>query len=409
MSDPLTLTRTGARLDGWLALADQLAARFAERAAQHDREGSFPFENFDDLRAAKLHLLTVPEEFGGWGATLAEAVRVMERLARGDGSTALVFDMHVQVLGSLSESRPWDGDLFAQFCRNIVEHGAIINSCATEPELGSPSRGGLPATRARWDGDGYRITGRKTFSSGSPVLTHALIPAVPDNADGETVGVFLVPMDRPGIRIEETWDVLGMRTTGSNDLWLDDVPVSASELVQRRGPDSPDPGRVSGGAWFGMTISAVYLGIATAARDAAIDFAQRRTPTALKGAAIATLQPIQRLVGALEAELLTARALLYNTADAWAQCPDERPDLMAHVGLCKVTATTHAVNATDLALRVVGGQSMSRALPLERLFRDVRAGLFHPPTDDVAYANLGKRLLQRAAPTGAEERNQQGP
>jgi alkylation response protein AidB-like acyl-CoA dehydrogenase len=276
----------------------------------------------------------------------------------------------------------------------VVERGAIINSCATEPELGSPSRGGLPATRAHWTGDGYRITGRKTFSSGSPVLTHALIPAVLDNAPENSVGVFLMPMDRPGVRIEETWDVLGMRTTGSNDLWLEDVPVSQSELVQLRGPDTPDPARFSGGAWFGMTIAGVYLGIAAAARDVALDFARQRKPTALKGAPIATLEPIQRLVGALEAELLTARALLYNTADAWAHSPDQRPDLLPYVGLCKVTATTHAVRATDLALRVVGGQSMSRSLPLERLFRDVRAGLFHPPTEDVAYANLGKRLLQ---------------
>lgn len=404
MSDPLTLTRTSARLDRWLGLADELASRFFERAAQHDREGSFPFENFDDLRAAGLHLLTVPEEFGGWGATLPEAIQVIERLARGDGSTALVFDMHVQVLGSLSESRPWDGDQFARFCRSIVEDGAIINSCATEPELGSPSRGGLPATRACWTGDGYRLTGRKTFSSGSPVLTHALIPAVLDNAAEGTVGVFLMPMDRPGVQIEETWDVLGMRTTGSNDLWLEDVPVSVDELVQRRGPDVADPGRVSGGAWFGMTIAGVYLGIASAARDAAIDFALQRKPTALNGAAIATLEPIQRQLGALEAELLTARALLYTTADAWAQHPAQRPDLLTHVGLCKVTATTHAVSATDLALRVVGGQSMSRGLPLERLFRDVRAGLFHPPTEDLAYANLGRRLVQRAAPEQQERK-----
>lgn len=404
MSDPLTLTRTSARLDRWLRLADELAPRFGERAARHDREGSFPFENFDDLRAAGLHLLTVPEEFGGWGATLPEAIRVIERLARGDGSTALVFDMHVQVLGSLSESRPWDGDQFARFCCSIVEGGAIINSCASEPELGSPSRGGLPATHARWTGDGYRLTGRKTFSSGSPVLTHALIPAMLDNAPEGTVGVFLMPMDRPGVRIEETWDVLGMRTTGSNDLWLEDVPVSASDLVQRRGPDVPDPGKVSGGAWFGMTIAGVYLGIASAARDAAIDFARQRTPTALGGAAIATLEPIQRQLGALEAELLTARALLYTTAEAWAEHPAQRPDLMTHVGLCKVIATTHAVSATDLALRVVGGQSMSRALPLERLFRDVRAGLFHPPTEDMAYANLGKRLVQHAAPDQQERK-----
>lgn len=395
MFDPLRLTYEHERLARWLALADELAARFAGRAAMHDHAASFPYENFADLRAARLHLLTVPEEYGGWGATLPEAIQVVERLARGDGSTALVFDMHVHVIGGLSESRPWDEAVFAGVCRTIVEQDALINSCATEPELGSPSRGGVPATRAMWTGDGYRITGHKTFSSGAPVLTHVLIPAVLDQEPEETVGVFLVPMDRPGVRIEETWDVMGMRTTGSHDLLLDDVRVTPAALVQRRGPGIPNPGKGSGGAaWFGLTVAGVYLGVAAAARDAAIAFAQQRAPTALHGASIATLEPIQRLVGRLEGELLTARALVYAVADAWAQRPEQRPALMAHVGLCKVTATTHAVSAVDLALRVVGGQSMSRKLPLERLFRDVRAGLFHPPTEELAYANLGKRLLE---------------
>ncbi len=393
MIDPLVLVRTSARLAQWLRTADDLAARFAERAPQHDRDASFPFENFSDLHAAQFHLLTVPEEYGGWGATLLEAIQVVERLARGDGATALVFDMHVQVLGSLSESRPWDDARFGAFCRQVVQEGGLINSCATEPELGSPSRGGLPATRARWTGDGWAITGRKTFSSGSPVLTHVLVPAVLDNEPEGTVGVFLLPMQRPGIRIEETWDVVGMRTTASHDLVLEQVPVSPDDLALRRDPGAPDPGRSSGGAWFGMTISGVYLGVAEAAREAAIRFAQERKPTALKGQPIATLESIQRLVGALEAELLTARSLLYSVAEAWAQRPEDRLALMPHIGVCKVIATTHAVKATDLAMRVVGGQSMSRSLPLERFFRDVRAGLFHPPTEDLALANLGKGLL----------------
>lgn len=393
MHDPLTIGRTSERLQQWLATADDLAARFAERAPQHDRDASFPFENFADLRAAGFQLLTVPQEFGGWGATLSEAVRVIERLAQGDGSTALVFDMHVHVLGSLSESHAWNEETFARFYRLIVAEGAIINSCATEPELGSPSRGGLPATRAAWNGDGWRITGHKTFASGSPVLTHALIPSVIDNAPADTVGLFLVPMDRPGLRIEPTWDVMGMRSTGSHDLLLHDVPVAPDELVQRREPGVADAGPNSGGAWFGLTVAGVYLGVASAARDVAVRFAQERKPTALKGAPIATLPSIQQLIGSLEAKLLTARSLLYTIADAWSGHPDQRSELMPQIGLCKVIATTHAVEATDLALRVVGGQSMSRKLPLERLFRDVRAGLFHPPTEDVAYGNVGKYLL----------------
>jgi alkylation response protein AidB-like acyl-CoA dehydrogenase len=392
MFDPL-MFRQNNRLARWLQIADDLAPRFAERAPQHDQNSTVPFQNYDDIRAAHLHLLTVPKEYGGWGATLLEAVQVVERLARGDGATALVFDMHVQVMGSLSESQPWNEECFAGFCHQVVEEGALINSAATEPELGSPSRGGLPATHAYWEGDGWRISGRKSFASGAPVVTHFLIPAVLDNACEGTVGVFLMAMDRPGIRIEPTWDVMGMRTTASHDLVLEDVPVAPEDLVVRREPGTPDAAKASGSVWFGLTLAGVYLGIAEAARDAAVKFAQERTPTALRGEPIATLEPIQRLVGQLESELLTARSLLYSVAEAWQQCPEERSNLMSHIGLCKVVATTHAIKTTDLALRVVGGQSMSRKLPLERLFRDVRAGLFHPPTEEVAYATLGKNLL----------------
>jgi alkylation response protein AidB-like acyl-CoA dehydrogenase len=381
------------RLARWLELADQLAARFCERAPKHDRAGTMPTENFVDLRAAGFHLLPVPQEYGGWGATLPEAVRVIERLARGDGATALVFDMHVQVVGSLAETRPWNDDRFARFCCEIVEHGALVNSAATEPELGSPSRGGLPKTTARKDGNVWRVTGRKSWASGAPVLSHFLIPAVLEDAPQGTVGVFLMAMDRPGVHFEETWDPLGMRGTGSHDLVLEAVPIDAQNLVVVREVGAPDPAKVSTGAWFSLTVGGVYLGIAQAARDVALQYAQARKPTALQGKSIATLEPIQRLTGQLEVELLTARALLYAVADAWAEQPEQRNHLVSYVGVAKATATQHAVNATDLALRIVGGQSMARSFPLERLFRDVRAGLFHPPTEDAAYGGVGKQIL----------------
>ena len=395
MIDPILLSNRFPRQGELTAIADELAAGFARRAAEHDHDGSFPFENYDALRASGLHLLTVPQELGGSGVSLPLAMLVLERLAQGDGATALVFAMHVQVLGSLSESRAWPHERWAALCREVVAHGALVNSAASEPELGSPSRGGLPATRARWDGEGWLLDGRKTFATGAPVLTHFLIPAVlqaPDSAPG-TVGVFVVGRDRPGFGVDETWDVMGMRSTGSHDLVLAGVRLEHEDLVLRREPGAPDAGRVSGGAWFGMSLSAVYLGIAAAARDTALAFAHERKPTALQGKSIATLETVQQRLGALQSELLTARALLYSVADNWERDPAARADLLPYVGQIKVIATTHAVAAVDLALRVVGGQAMSRALPLERLFRDVRAGLFHPPTEEAANTTIGKILL----------------
>ncbi|GAC1545154.1 MAG: acyl-CoA dehydrogenase family protein [Herpetosiphon sp.] len=398
MLDPLDWTLPSERLRPWLGQADELATHFAERAVVHDREGSFPFENFRDLQAARFHLLPVPQEFGGWGCTIEEAVRVIERLARGDGATALVFAMHLQVLGGASEGRPWTEERFAHLCRAVVADGGFVNSTATEPELGSPSRGGLPATTATRVEGGWRINGRKTWSSGSPVLGHFLAPAVLNGPDlaADTIGVFDLRPDMPGLRIEETWNVMGMRTTGSHDLVLEQVVVRDEDLLVERAPGTPDAGRASSGAWFGMVVSAVYLGVATAARDQAIRFAQERRPTALGGKAIATLEVIQQRLGALESELLPARSLLYSIARSWASWPERRPELMAHVGATKVLATHNAIAATDLAMRIVGGTAMERSFPLERLFRDVRAGLFHPPAEEAGHARLGQALFAAA-------------
>ncbi|MEZ4734941.1 MAG: acyl-CoA dehydrogenase family protein [Caldilineaceae bacterium] len=130
----------------FIGIAQALAEQFDKRAAEHDRAGTFPFENYDDVRAAGLPSLIVPEQYGGWGAGLPETVMTMGALAVGDGSTALNVTMHMQTLGGALEAGGWPPTLLEQVCRDAVEQGYLINSIATEPELGSPSRGGKPKT-----------------------------------------------------------------------------------------------------------------------------------------------------------------------------------------------------------------------------------------------------------------------
>src|SRR5688572_3427506 len=181
------------RQRGFVALAAELADRFAERAEAHDRAGTFPHENFADLHRAGYLSLTVPTEFGGQGATILEAALAQERLARGDGATALGGAMHLGILGRIgravlagdpAEMGGWDRERYARVARAVLEEGALINSAASEPETGSPSRGGRPATRAvptstnepnsQSDSDhtqvgrGYTLTGRKTFTTMAP-------------------------------------------------------------------------------------------------------------------------------------------------------------------------------------------------------------------------------------------------
>lgn len=388
------------RQQRFIDVASALIPALRERASQHDRDGTFPHENFADIRRAGLPALVIPEAFDGWGANLLESCLAMETLAQGDGSTALSFVMHVQVMGSASENQPggWPQPLFAQVCRDAVERGALINSVATEPNMGSPSRGGLPETTAqpvRENGAAaWRINGLKTFASLSPEMDYFIIPAALQDGSGH-VARFVIPAG-PYFEIVETWDAFGMRSTGSHDLKIVNAPVTDEQMIGRGAPGPHNTGKAPANAWFICTVGAVYLGVALAALDFAADFALKRVPTAL-GKPIAELESIQRRLGQAELLLLQARTLLYNTAVDWDERPTRRDELGPAVIAAKYTATNNAIEAVDHAVRVVGGAAMARSLPLERFLRDVRPGLFHPPNDDQALVIFGKNALKRSA------------
>lgn len=379
----------------FIGIARRLAASFSRRAAEHDRAGSFPFENIDEVRAAGLPSLIVPAELGGWGTNLLETLRTVEALAVGDGSTALSVTMHMQTLGSAAESRYWPQPLFRRVCEAAVQRGALINALASEPELGSPSRGGRPKTTARpvpATGDrpaGWLINGRKNFASLSPALDYMVILAAREDGSAAN-GNFVVEVG-PGVEIVETWDAMGMRSTGSHDVLLHDVFVPAENLI----PAGGKGGQPRTNAWFPLTLSAVYLGVAAAALRSAAAYAHERVPTAL-GKPIAELESIQRRLGQAELLLHQGRVLLYQAAALWDERPDCRDALAESILVAKYTATNNAVAAVDACMRVVGGAGMSRSLPLERYYRDVRGGLNHPMNDDQLYVHLGQSVLARS-------------
>jgi len=385
------------RQQRFLDLAAELADTFAPRADAHDRDGTFPFENYADLRRSGYLRMVVPPEYGGDGANLFEVVLAQERLARGDGATAMAVDMTLHMIGRMAEQPSWPAPIFAEVCRAIVEQGALINSAATEPELGSPSRGGLPATTATPTDGGWLISGHKQFVSMAPALNYFVVSAaLPPSADapkGATASA-VVPADSPGLRLEDTWSsALSLRTSGSYDVLLDQVFVPDAWLVERQPVGGPPPqGAPLALAWFGLTLSAVYLGIGQAAADAVGAYARERTPSAL-GRPIATLPNIQRRVGEIQALLLPARAVLYQAARTWVEQPEQRAGLAPSLALAKYLCTNAAIAATDAALRIAGGFGLTRKLPLERFYRDARAGLTHPPNDDAALEMIGRAAL----------------
>ncbi|WP_143176279.1 acyl-CoA dehydrogenase family protein, partial [Burkholderia ubonensis] len=153
------------------AQLDRLAPELAADAARNDVLGRFPHENFARLQRAGLIAQVVPRDYGGAGATLAQASRIVAAVARADPAAALVLTMTYlqhRALGR-ADSR-WPESLRRAVFDSAVADGALINALRVEPALGSPTRGGLPETVARRDGDGWRLSGHKLYSTGIPAL-----------------------------------------------------------------------------------------------------------------------------------------------------------------------------------------------------------------------------------------------
>jgi alkylation response protein AidB-like acyl-CoA dehydrogenase len=374
---------------GIASLADRLAVKFAERAPKHDREGSFPFDNFTDLRDSGYLKLTLPKKYGGDELSLYEMLIAQERIARGDGSTALAVGWHMALILSLRYTNRWPEELFARFSEEVVKDGAVINHFASEQATGSPTRGGKPQTTAVKVDKGWLINGRKTFSTLSPIVEHFTISAGIEEND--EIGEFFVRKGL-GVSIVETWNTLGMRATGSHDVILDHVFVPDDEVISLSGTEKQRQIEDDGGGSL-LHIPACYIGIAYAARNFAVDFAKNYKPNSLPGP-IAELPRIQQQIGEMEVDLITARTLLYSVADRWDADPEGRIALKPDLGLAKYIATNHAIRIVDKAMRIVGASSLSRNLPLERMYRDVRAGLHNPPMDDVVLQLLAKRAIE---------------
>lgn len=367
--------------------AAELAAVFAATAGDYDASAAFPFANIRLLHEVGLAALTAPVELGGGGAGLAEASEVIREIARGEPSTALILIMQYINLATLPKGR-WPGHLARKVIGDAVENGALINAFRVEPELGTPLRGGLPATVARRRADGWSISGRKIYSTGAEGLNWAIVWARTDEA-APRVGGFLVPLSASGLRIEKSWNPLGMRATGSHDVVLEDVWVPLDHAADIRHPSEWEPRGEGQAAWFGMLPGALYTGVAEAARDWLVGFLKKRVPTNL-GQPLATVPRIQQAVGEIEELIAVNRRLI---ASAARDVDEGRPFTLSEAGLIKVVTTENAIAAVEKALKLTGNHGISRDNPLERHLRDVLCGRIHSPQEDTVRLSAGKLAL----------------
>ncbi|MFL5679766.1 MAG: acyl-CoA dehydrogenase family protein [Chloroflexota bacterium] len=345
--------------------------------------------------AAGLHTVVVPEEHGGLGAGVDEAVRMLAALGAVDGSSALGFAMHVHVVGSAAESPGWPAGLREWLFTEVANRGALINAASTEESGGSPARGAIPGTVADPVTDGYTLTGEKTWTTWLPALRYALVSArVAGSDDPPRIGTFIVDLEAPGVVRRPGFEALGMRASASGRLRLDSVTVAADRVLGIRPVGAPDPRGPAPQAWFGLSIAAVYLGVGEGARSDVARWALDRRPGD-GSTAVADIPTVQVRLGRLDATLRAARMVVLDVARRWAESPPEvRATLAPDIALAKLVATNAAVSATDEALRIAGGPGFMSGR-LERAFRDARAGLINPPLEDVAYQGFAKIVLER--------------
>ena len=364
-----------------------LAVRLAQRAEKHDREASFPFDDFADLHRAGVLALPRPSALGGQGLRLDDSCRLLEQLARGSGPTALVLNMHLYNRGGgfalFRES------FRARVAAAVRDEGALIASSISE----SGASLGSPTVVARKVAGGYRVSGRKYFCTGAPLLRWFLFNARLEGFERPGVsGTVVLAAERgtEGMTIHETWDAMGMRATGSHDIEFADAFIADECLIGEEGAGFE--GGLQSLPWYALGIASVYLGIAGAAFDFVVEYAKGRKLHP-QPRSIAHLPGIQFDVAEMSIALMAARAFVLKTASDLAGGAALGDELVPAVTAPQYVATRTALDVVTQAMQTMGGPSIFRRHPIERLYRDVRAGTLHPYTHNWLLEIIGKARL----------------
>lgn len=373
-------------------LTDDLLKTLHSRAASYDRDNQFFAEDLADLRDAGYLRAALPEEKGGLGLTVHEINAEQRRLAYWAPATAVGVNMHLYWTGPLAE-RYHSGDHTLDWLIDDVAAGKVLAAGHGEP--GNDTAIDNSSTTATPVDGGYELTGHKIFTSLSPAWDWLGLHARDDsNPEDPRIIHAFVPRDADGVRTVETWDTLSVRATASHDTKLDRVFVPADKVVDSvRLGELPGPFISGIFSWVLPALGNVYLGISRRALDVALDVARNRTALSLGGGAVAGKPFTQYHVAEAELLLDLATSALDHLTQALAAGEDFGDRILLKLFAAKENGTAAARQVTDLALEIAGAGSLHRRGELERLYRDVRAGAFHPPNSDFVRDYIGKFAL----------------
>jgi alkylation response protein AidB-like acyl-CoA dehydrogenase len=374
-------------------LSDELLQSFGERAPTYDRENRFFTEDFEDLRLAGYLELAVPVELGGRGLNLAQICQEQRRLAYRAPATALATNMHIYWTG-LAAGLLRMGDSSCKWILEEAANGEVF--AAGHGEGGNDFPVMLSTTRAERTEGGYRFYGHKIFGSLTPVWTRLGLHAMDtsDPAQPKIVHAFL-PRDADGFRIIPTWDVLGMRATRSDDTILEGafVPDNYISRVVPAGLAGADLFVLSIFAWAEPTFANIYVGVAQRAIDLAVASLKRRTSIGLGGRALTYHPMLQHAVAEMTLTLDGMIAHIDQVAEDWSNGVEHGGLWPSKLVSAKYHCVEGAKKIVDLAMEVSGGTGMFKSNELERLYRDVRCGGFHPANNALVHEIVGKTTL----------------
>ena len=393
----------------FVAFAEQHSADFACHADQHDREGSFPLENVTAMQRSGVMAACVPTEFGGLGVESAHDVTVgISRLGRGDGSTAIAATMHICSTWLLT--RVWRAATAAGEILKAEEAAATLREigagrvvrCSPNAERGTDML--HPLVEATKVNDGWELNGRKIFGTLSPAATLFSFACRVQLPSGNFRRAYArVARGNAGMHIQDNWDALGLRATGSHDIVFQNCRISEDALQDDGEWGTWTEKSLSRQLIPNMGLVGAFLGMAEAARDLIVNSVTEQCMGA-KGRVLAERASIQRLIAEIEIDLAGARSMLTRTGtivDAFfsshlaGKMPlGELHALMKDFQCTKWFVNRKVIEIVDKALTATGGAGYLNAHPLSRLYRDVRAGPFMQMfSPNEAFEYIGKVTL----------------
>ena len=382
-------TSSGARL---VALAEALALEIAPFAAAHDRDGSYPHASADRLAAAGYYAAPIPADLGGMGAdSLHDVVVASSRLARADASLAIGVNMHMAALANMARMYRDGAEKLAPALERIAHEGVRLAAAVSEPGQ-DLTRPGTTATRTA---DGWEISGRKLFCTGSPAATvlYTSVSFVGEDG-GERYGYAMVPADAEGVTVHDDWDALGMRASGSHSVTFDGVRLP-KPAVSGGFPAGNAVPYMERNLAAGLFHASASLGIAEGAAKAALGGVAARGATDGRTRALAADNAMDLTLA--RATLARGAALIDEHEAAHpgaAGDPEAITALFVEAQAVKTVVGEASGRVVERSLAMTGGGGFLNGHPIARAYRDVRAGTFmNPLAANRAYEVVGMAAL----------------